>query len=271
MTDQATSTTPQNAGAERIESAIRNAPGRAALMPYMMGGYPDLPTSLEIGKAYVDGGADLIELGIPYSDPLADGPVIQAAGTVALQNGATFDAILDICKELSELVPVVVMTYANIVQARGAEAFCQRLVEAGASGAIVPDLPPEESGELLEVADRAGVALVPLIAPTTPDSRLSLVGGRARGFLYTVSVTGITGERQGSAAYAEVIERARRATDVPVALGFGISTGEQARAAADAGADGVIVGSKLVRVAGEPEPAAAVLAAVRELASGLRD
>ncbi len=269
MTDQATQARPQNAGAERIEQAIRGAEG-AALMPYMMGGYPDLATSVEIGKAYIEGGADLIELGIPYSDPLADGPVIQAAGTVALQNGATFASILGVCRELAPLVPVVIMTYANIVEARGAEAFCAALIEAGASGAIVPDLPPEESGELLEHADRAGLALIPLIAPTTPDDRLSLVGSRARGFLYTVSVTGITGERQGSAAYQEVIDRARRATGVPVALGFGISSGDQARDAAAAGADGVIVGSKLVRLAGGDDPVSTVRDAVRELANGLR-
>jgi tryptophan synthase alpha chain len=265
VTEQAT----VNAGAQRIEAAIMGAPGKAALMPYVMGGYPDHDTSVAIAKACVEGGADLIELGIPYSDPLADGPVIQAAGTVALQQGATFDSILEICAEISALVPVVVMTYANIVQARGPQAFCERLVAAGASGAIVPDLPPEEAGELLAHADAAGLALVPLIAPTTPDDRLELVGGRARGFLYTVSVTGITGERQGAAGYAPVIERARRATSVPVALGFGISTGEQAGAAADAGADGVIVGSTLVRVAGGPNPAAAVLEAVQELARGL--
>ncbi|MDQ8043018.1 MAG: tryptophan synthase subunit alpha [Solirubrobacteraceae bacterium] len=260
---------PANAGAQRIEDAIRGARGRAALMPYLMGGFPTIATSAEIGKACADGGADLIELGIPYSDPLADGPVIQAAGTVALAAGATFDAILGVCKELSERLPVVIMTYANIMQARGVDAFCARLVESGASGVIVPDLPPEEAGALLEEADRVGLAVVPLIAPTTPDDRLGLVGGRARGFLYTVSVNGITGERQGAAGYATVIERAQRATDVPVALGFGISTGEQARAAADAGADGVIVGSMLVRLAGGPDPVNAVRAAVEELAAGL--
>lgn len=266
MTESATI----NTGAARIEAAIREAGGkRAALMPYVMGGYPDLPTSLEIAKACVEGGADVIELGIPYSDPLADGPVIQAAGTVALQQGATFDAVLDVCRQLSPLVPVVIMTYANIVQIRGAEQFCAKLVAAGASGAIVPDLPPEEAAGLLEHADAAGLALVPLIAPTTPDARLQLVGSRARGFLYTVSVTGITGERQGADTYSRVIDRARSSTDVPVALGFGISSAEQAAAAADAGADGVIVGSRLVRLAGGENPVDSVREAVQQLASGL--
>ena len=133
----------------------------------------------------------------------------------------------------------------------------------------IPDLPPEEAGELLEHADAAGLALVPLIAPTTPDERLSLVGGRARGFLYTVSTTGVTGERKGASGYTEVIARARRATGVPVALGFGISSGEQAAAAADAGADGVIVGSRLVRAAGEPDGPAATREVMAELARGL--
>jgi tryptophan synthase alpha chain len=261
--------TPPNAGAARIEAAITGAPGTAALMPYVMGGYPDHATSLAIAHACIDGGADVIELGIPYSDPLADGPVIQAAGSVALAGGATFDSILEICAEISARVPVVVMTYANIVQARGASGFCERLVAAGASGAIIPDLPPEEASELLSHTDAAGLALVPLIAPTTPDDRLSLVGSRARGFLYTVSVTGITGERQGADGYAPVIARARRATTVPVALGFGISTGEQAAAAASAGAGGVIVGSMLVRLAGGPNPVDTVREAVCTLARGL--
>lgn len=269
MTDSQRATPPVNAGAARIAAAITGAPGRAALMPYVMGGYPDHEGSIAVAKACVEGGSSLIELGIPYSDPLADGPVIQAAGTQALAAGATFDSILEVCAEIAPLVPVVIMTYANIVQARGEEEFCRRLVEAGASGAIVPDLPPEEAEVLLEHTDRAGLALVPLIAPTTPDGRLGLIGGRARGFLYTVSVTGTTGERSGETSYERVIERARRATDVPVALGFGISTGEQARAAADAGADGVIVGSKLVRLAGEPDGPRLVLEAVQELRRGL--
>ena len=173
MTSPQVQDRPANAGADRIEQAIRGARGRAALMPYVMGGFPDLPTSVEIGKACADGGADLIELGIPYSDPLADGAVIQAAGTVALQAGATFDKVLEVCAELSQRLPVVIMTYANIMQARGVTTFCAKLVQAGASGVIIPDLPPEEAGELLTEADRVGLALVPLIAPTTPDARLS--------------------------------------------------------------------------------------------------
>ncbi|MFT4035883.1 MAG: tryptophan synthase subunit alpha [Patulibacter sp.] len=265
----ANSSTTTNAGAQRIEQAITGAPGKAALMPYVMGGYPDHDTSLAIGHACIDAGADLLELGVPYSDPLADGPVIQAAGTVALAGGATLSSVLEIGRELAARAPVVVMTYANIVYARGPERFCRQLGEAGISGVIVPDLPPEEAAELREHADAAGLALVPLIAPTTPDERLALVGGHARGFLYTVAVTGITGERDGSDHYAQVLKRARRATSTPVALGFGISSPDHVRAAARAGADGVIVASKLIRIAGGDDPVGGVRAAVAELAGGL--
>jgi tryptophan synthase alpha chain len=162
------------------------------------------------------------------------------------------------------------MCYANPMLARGVERFADELASRRISGLIVPDLPLEEAPAVLEACDAAGVALVPLVAPTTPDDRLAAIGERARGFLYTVSVTGTTGERSGTDA-AGLIARAKAATAAPVALGFGISTPEQARAAADAGADGVIVGSRLVRAAAEaPEdPAAAAGAVVRELAAGL--
>jgi tryptophan synthase alpha chain len=195
-------------GPQRIAAAFAGAPGRAALMPYLMGGFPTLEESLRIGEAYADGGADLIELGVPFSDPLADGPVIHAAGTAALQAGATVAGVLEVCAQLSRRLPVVVMLYANLVFARGPEAFAASLAEAGASGLIVPDLPLEESGEVLAACDAAGVALVPLVAPTTPDDRLAAIGARARGFLYTVSVTGTTGERAAlSDRFGAVIAR----------------------------------------------------------------
>lgn len=261
-----------NAGAERIAAAFANKAGRAALMPYLMGGFPDVETSRAIGLAYADGGADLIELGVPYSDPLADGPVIHEAGTKALAAGATPADVLDVCRTLSERVPVVLMLYINLVLAHGVEAFVAAAVEAGASGLIVPDLPLEEAPEVLAACDAAGLALVPLVAPTTPDARLRAIGDRARGFLYTVSVAGTTGERTGTReAFAPIVERAASATAVPVALGFGIATPEAAAAAADAGADGVIVGSRLVRAAAEADdPAAAVREVVSELAAALR-
>jgi tryptophan synthase alpha chain len=259
-------------GIPRIAAAFataRAANRRAALMPYLMGGFPDMETSVAIGHAYVDGGADLVELGIPYSDPLADGPVIHEAGTRALEAGATVASVLDSSRELAARVPVIVMCYANLVQARGVEVFAASLAEHGVSGLIVPDLPLEEAPDVRSACDAHGVALVPLVAPTTPEERLKAIGELAQGFLYTVSVTGTTGERRSLAGDLQVvIERAKAHTDVPVAVGFGISTPEDASHAAAAGADGVIVGSRLVRAASEADDPAAE---VRELVQLLRD
>ncbi len=241
-------------------------------MPYMMGGFPDMETSRRIAEAYADGGADLVELGVPFSDPLADGPVIHAAGTIALRAGATTHDVLAIGRALAERVPVVVMVYANLVMARGPERFVDDLAAHGVAGLIVPDLPLEESDLVLAACEAAGLALVPLVAPTTPDERMARIGARASGFLYAVSVTGTTGERATvSEAVAAIVGRAKACTDVPVALGFGIATPEQAREAADAGADGVIVGSRLVRAAADAQDApAAVRALVSQFAEALR-
>jgi tryptophan synthase alpha chain len=239
-------------GARRIEAAFAAAGKRAALMPYVMAGFPTLEGSLAIGRQYVDAGADVIELGVPYSDPLADGPVIHAAGTRALAAGANMAGALEVARALAPSVPVVLMCYSNMVFAPGAEQFLERLARSGACGLIVPDLPLEESATLRAECDARGLALVPLAAPTTPPQRLAAIGALARGFLYTVSVVGTTGERAAlQDRFAQVVARAKAATAVPVALGFGISTPEQAREAADAGADGVIVGTRLVRAAGE--------------------
>jgi tryptophan synthase alpha chain len=261
-------------GTERIAEAFESARAdgrRAALMPYLMAGFPDLERSRAIARAYVDGGADLIELGIPFSDPLADGPVIHTAGVAALAAGTHLADAISVAREASDGVPVVVMCYANLVMNRGIERFADMLVAAGASGLIVPDLPLEEAPATLAALDARGLALVPLVAPTTPDERLEQIGSRARGFLYTVSVTGTTGERAtNDGGIAAILARARAHTKVPVAVGFGISTPEQAVAAADAGAAGVIVGSRLVRAAGEsPEPADAVRSLVAEFAAAL--
>ncbi|MEA2333562.1 MAG: tryptophan synthase alpha chain [Solirubrobacteraceae bacterium] len=258
-------------GVQRIAEAFAGAQKRAALMPYLMAGFPTLVQSIAIGEACAHAGADLLELGVPYSDPLADGPVIHDAGTRALAAGASVAGVLEVARALSPSVPVVLMCYANIVFAPGEAAFVQRLARTGACGLIVPDLPLEESGRLRQACDESGIALVPLVAPTTPPERLAAIGAAARGFLYTVSVVGTTGEREALAdRFAEVISRAKSSTELPVALGFGISTPAQARQAADAGADGVIVGTRLVRAAGESEdPAGAVGALVAELGAGL--
>jgi tryptophan synthase alpha chain len=259
-------------GAGRLAEAFASAAGRAALMPYLMGGFPTLAESRAIGEACIAAGADVLEIGVPYSDPLADGPVIHEAGTRALAAGATVAGVLEVAAALAAHVPVVCMAYTNLVLAPGPSRFAYRLAEAGVSGLIVPDLPFEEAPEMLDACDEHGVALVPLVAPTTPDERLAAIGARARGFLYTVSVVGTTGERAAlSDRFAEIIARARARTSVPVALGFGISTPEHARVAADAGADGVIVGTRLVRAAAEADhPAAAVGELVAELAAALR-
>jgi tryptophan synthase alpha chain len=258
-------------GTERIAEAFAASGKRAALMPYLMGGFPDAARAAAIGEAYAEAGADLVELGVPFSDPLADGPVIQAAGSAALAAGATVASVLAQAAELSPRVPVVAMVYANLVLAHGGEAFADRLAAAGVSGLIVPDLPLEEGPALLEACDARGVALVPLVAPTTPDDRLARIGARARGFLYTVSVTGTTGERS-DLDLERVVARAAARTDVPVAVGFGIGAPSQATAAAAAGAAGVIVGSRLVRAAAEApsDPAAAVAPLVAEFADALR-
>lgn len=219
-------------------------------MPYVMGGFPDLATSRQIGEAYVEAGADLVELGVPFSDALADGPVIQAAGTRALRLGTTLTDVLSVGRGLSPQVPVVLMTYANVVLSQGPERFADRLREAGISGAIIPDIPLEESAVYVAAFDDAGLAFVPLVAPDTPDARMAEIGARARGFLYTIAVKGTTGERQNlDPGVGEVIQRARRSTDVPVAVGFGISTPDHARRAAELGAQGIIVASRLVREA----------------------
>jgi tryptophan synthase alpha chain len=258
-------------GADRIAAAFASSGKRAAFMPYLMGGFPDVDGSRRVAEAYIEGGADLIELGVPFSDPLADGPVIHAAGTAALAAGTTTDDVLRVAAALSPDIAVVLMCYANLVLARGPERFAEQLAETGAAGLIVPDIPLEESGDIRAACDANGLAQVPLVAPTTPDDRLGRIGASAEGFLYTVSVTGTTGEREAVDLDA-VVGRARAHTAVPVAVGFGISTPAHADAAARAGADGVIVGSRLVRAAAEcpANPAAAVGPIVEELVRALR-
>jgi tryptophan synthase alpha chain len=258
-------------GVDRIAAAFAAAggDGRAALMPYLMGGHPSLDASAEAGLAAAGAGADILELGVPFSDPLADGPVIHAAGTEALARGATLHGVLRVCERLAERVPVVLMVYVNVVLTAGAEAFALRAAAAGASGLIVPDLPHDEAEEVRAACDAEGLALVPLVAPTTTAERIDEIASDARGFVYVVSLTGTTGERSVlSPALADTVARVRAASDVPVAVGFGISTPEHARAVAEL-ADGVIVGSRVVRAVAEGGPAA-VGELIGELAEALR-
>ena len=247
----------------RLADAFAPPSRRAALMPYMMGGFPDMTSSLQIGKAYVEGGADLIEVGVPFSDPLADGPAIQMAGQRALEAGATFERVLDeVTAPLTDRVPVVVMCYANLLMAHGLDDAALMLRTRGVSGLIVPDLPAAEAEELRAACDEAEIALVPLVAPTTPAKEVARIAQAARGFTYVVSVTGVTGERATlPAELGEVVERVRAAADVPVAVGFGVATPEQVGEIGHI-ADGVIVGSRLVRAIAEAPDLEAGLADV---------
>jgi tryptophan synthase alpha chain len=261
-------------GVERIAAAFEGSRAdgrRAALMPYLMGGFPDADCSRAIGIGYADAGADLVELGVPFSDPLADGPVIHAAGTAALRAGVKLQDVLEVGRAIAERVPVVVMCYSNPIFTRGLERFADALVDIGASGLIVPDLPLEEAAEMLAACDERGLALVPLVAPTTPAERLAKIGALARGFLYTVSLTGTTGERASIDGGLEaVVARASAQTAVPIAVGFGIATPLQAAAVAGAGAEGVIIGSRLVRAAGDADdPPGATAELVRAFAAAL--
>jgi tryptophan synthase alpha chain len=251
-------------GLGRIAAAFAaaRAEGRAALMPYMMGGFPDLATSARVAEAYADAGADLIELGVPYSDPLADGPVIHAAATRALEAGTTLDDVLAICEGVASRVPVLPMVYANMALTRGPDRFADELAEAGAAGAIVPDLPPGEDSTLPQAMARMDLALVRFVTPTTPPDRRESILDSAEGFVYVVSLAGVTGERDRlPAELGELLADVRARASAPIAVGFGISSPERV---AEAGtmADGVIVGSRLVReVADAPGPDQAVEAA----------
>jgi tryptophan synthase alpha chain len=238
-------------------------------MPYMMAGYPDLEASRVVARAYAEG-ADLVELGIPFSDPLADGPTIHAAATAALKAGASLETAMELCEELADRVPVVFMVYANMVLAHGgAEEFAKRALAAGACGAIVPDLPLEEAEPVRVAFDEVGLALVPLVAPTTPAGRRARICAAARGFVYVVSTVGTTGEREElPAELSELVEATKAEAEVPVAVGFGIGTPAQA-AQVGRVADGVIIGSRLVRAAGEADAADAVGSFLRETRDAL--
>jgi tryptophan synthase alpha chain len=251
-------------GSARIEGAFESArqDGRAALMPYLMGGFPDQGTATAVVGAYSDAGADLIELGVPFSDPLADGPTIHAADTAALAAGATLESVLETCAEIGERIPVALMVYANMVLAAGPVEFAERAAAAKASGAIVPDLPLEEQDPIREALTANGLALIPLVAPTTPRERRARICENAEGFVYLVSTVGVTGERkQLPAELTELIAAAKEEASVPVAVGFGISTPEQAAAVGKL-ADGVIIGTRLVRAVADSADGDAAVAAV---------
>lgn len=260
-------------GVERIQQVLRDLKrsGRAAFMPYHAMGYPSRQTSLEVIAALAESGADLFEIGIPHSDPLADGPTIQSATYAALVGGTTVADCLQMVRELRAQgvsKPFCAMSYYNPILAYGEERFVADAAEAGMDGLIVPDLPPGES-ELLEPACRkAGLATIYLLAPTSTEERIKTVARHASGFIYLVSVTGITGAREELPAdLLGFVKRVRRHTDLPLAVGFGISNGPQAAKVAEI-AEGVIVGSALVKAAAAANGIAAVRALAQELAAG---
>ena len=258
------------------------AEGRPALVTYFMGGDPDYDTSLAIMKALPEAGSDVIELGMPFSDPMADGPAIQAAGLRALNNGARMTRTLDMVRAFrqgDDETPLVLMGYYNPIYSYGVDRFLTDAREAGVDGLIVVDLPPEEDTELCEPALKAGVNFIRLTTPTTDDARMPAVLANTSGFVYYVSVTGITGAGSASnAAIDEAVARLRRHTDLPLAVGFGITTPEAAAAVARV-ADAAVVGSAIVRqieanLDADGKPAAGlvenVLDFVRALAQGVR-
>jgi tryptophan synthase alpha chain len=262
-------------GVERIQAVFKKVKeeGRAAFMPYHAMGYPSRQEAVEVVAALADVGADLFEIGIPFSDPLADGPTVQAATHEALVKGTTVAGCLDMVQELRARgveQPFCAMSYYNPILAYGEERFVQDALRAGIDGLIVPDLPPGESDLLEEACHRAGLAMVYLLAPTSTEGRIKIVAAHATGFIYLVSVTGITGARDELPKdLVAFVQRVRQHTDLPLAVGFGIGKGEQAARVA-AFADGVIVGSALVRAAGSAEGVAAVRSLGAELAAGVK-
>lgn len=246
--------------------------GEKGLIPFFTAGDPDLATSERICLAAAAAGADIIELGLPFSDPLADGPIIQAGNQRALRAGTTTRGTLELIARLRQKIaqPIVLLTYYNPVFRYGVERFLTAAAEAGLDGLIVPDLPFEESGELRAAAVARGIDPICLLAPTSTEARIAEQVAAASGFIYCVSLTGVTGVReQLSDRAAELVKRVRPHTDLPLAVGFGISTPEQA-AAACRYADAAIVGSALVKIVGDGQddrvPAAAALAPERRVA-----
>lgn len=246
---------------------------RAAFMPYHAMGYPSRAATLEVIATLAEVGADLFEIGIPHSDPLADGPTIQTATYTAITQGTTVKDCLAMVRELRAqgvTQPFCAMTYYNPLFAYGLERFVQDAVVAGVDGLIVPDLPPEEAGAIETACHGVGLATIYLLAPTSTEERIKLVAQHASGFIYLVSVTGITGARTELPPDLKAfVQRVRRHTNLPLAIGFGIATGTQAAAVAEI-ADGVIVGSALVKAAGSEAGVAAVRKLGAELAAGSR-
>ncbi len=247
------------------------ADGKKAFVAYVMGGDPDFETSVKIVKGLPAAGVDIIELGMPFTDPMADGPTIQLAGQRALDAGQTLDKTLDIARALrveDNTTPIVMMGYYNPIYSRGVDTFLAQAKDAGIDGLIIVDLPPEEDDELCIPAQKAGLNFIRLATPTTDDARLPAVLQKTSGFVYYVSITGITGAAEAQAAdVGPEVARIKAATDLPVIVGFGIKTPDAAEAIA-AVADGTVVGSAIVKLIEEGRPVSEIHSYVADLASG---
>jgi tryptophan synthase alpha chain len=248
-------------------------PGHKALITYLTVGYPSVETVLETVPLLASSGCDIVELGIPFSDPLADGTTIQRASHQALQHGVTPELCLKVAGKLRAKVdiPLVFMTYYNLVFSYGLDAFCKDCARAGVSGLIIPDLPPEEGIELESFSQKYGIDLIYLLAPTSTDERIDLIAARSRGFIYLVSMTGVTGSRDKLPEELESFAlRVRQRTSQPLCVGFGISTAEQAQRVARI-ADGVIVGSRLIQLLEEKDAPSKVRSFVKSLRNALNN
>jgi tryptophan synthase alpha chain len=245
---------------------------QCALIPFITAGDPDLKTTAEALRVLDQSGADLIELGVPYSDPLADGPVIQAAATRALQRGVHLDDVLAMVKEVTPQLkaPIILFMYYNPILNRGIESFLKQIAEVGVKGLVVPDLPLEEARSLLTPAAKIGIEVTLLVAPTSPKERIEAIAQHSQGFIYLVSVTGVTGMRnQLETRVQEILQQMRTVTDKPIGIGFGISQPEQARTVKSWGADAAIVGSAFVKRLADGTPTQG-LAAIGEFCQSLK-
>jgi tryptophan synthase alpha chain len=246
-------------------------PNHKALIAYVTAGYPDAKATVEIAGVLAEGGCDIIELGIPFSDPLADGATIQKASYQSLQKGTTPEVCLEIASEIRKKIttPLVFMTYYNPILNYGLEAFCMACVKSGINGLIVPDLPPEEGLELEAIAQKNSLDLIYLLAPTSTEARIAAVAARSRGFIYLVSLTGVTGARNMLSTELEgFVKRVRGKTSLPLCVGFGISKVEHVIQAA-ALADGVIIGSRLIELIEEDGTLKALIAFIASLRKAL--
>jgi tryptophan synthase alpha chain len=257
-----------SASESRLTQAFRQA-GHPLLIPYAVGGYPDKASCARILRVYAEAGAGIVEIGVPFSDPLADGPVIQGASVEALRGGIRPGDVIDLAAGPAEAgVPVVLMGYLNTILAYGPSRFFADCSAKGVAGVVVPDVPVEEAGDLQKTAGENGVDVVLLAAPTSTDARLERIAGAASGFIYCVSTTGVTGARAAlSTGLPDFVARVRRYTDLPLAVGFGVSTAEQAGEVARY-ADGVIIGSSLVNIVRKSE---SIDAAVTEVRAFMQD